>query len=51
MPGYIRLSAWARLQGIHRKTALLWAQRGRVPGAVQSASRRWYVKIPDDVAR
>lgn len=40
----IRLSEWARLQGIHPKTAFLWVQRGKVPGAVQSASGRWYVE-------
>lgn len=40
----IRLSEWARQQGIHPKTAFRWVQRGRVPGAVQSASGRWYVE-------
>ncbi len=39
----IRLSAWARLQGIHPKSAFRWVQEDRVPGAVQSASGRWYV--------
>ena len=40
----LRLSEWARLQGIHPKTAFLWLQRGKVPNAVQSASGRWYVE-------
>lgn len=41
----LRLSAWAAQQGIHPKTALRWCQRGKVPGAVQTASGRWYVEV------
>lgn len=43
MGNHIRLSEWARSQGIHPKTALRWVHDGRVPGAKQSVSGRWYV--------
>ena len=44
-PHRIRLSEWARSQGIHPKTALRWAHEDRVPGAVQAASGRWLVEV------
>ena len=40
----IRLSTWAARQGIHQKTALRWCGLGKVPGAVQTVSGRWYVE-------
>ena len=41
----IRLSDWARQQGVHPKTALRWVYLDKVPGAVQTASKRWYVEV------
>jgi predicted site-specific integrase-resolvase len=43
----IKLSEWARREGISFITAKRWVLAGRVEGAFKNATERWYVDITD----
>jgi len=47
----IRLTEWARRQGIAYVTAFRWARAGKVPGLQKSITGRLFVEIPDEIGK